>query len=541
MGDPGMGKMLLMVACALGVLQGLLTLIGGCIAVFDKAKGVGYWDAFVNDRRSIDPNADPNEADQEPQTQDRLLIGLKEIDSPDVRNEKYHCGAMGIKLKSGYNPDIINNKRDKTKGKDVYEKMDRGWYRRVHDYCRKNEHQGVQTNKDWKICKLKGYGYVLSFAITCGLGWIIGGVVAMLASVTNMQLLGFAAAGIFAVVYIVFLCLFSIGWHSARQFSLRCFTEFCRAIRWHGKRSCHEFLAYSICGVVLILAAIGLSAFGALQLSPDDGQSAKYDSKPADPKPVDPKPEEPPLNNQGTLPPPPSQPANPEEKPVKAAKPDPIAPTDAGKDYIKKFVQLNRYITDKEKMENYANKKFDATDTDHSGTITSDEFQKFVNQIMGKKGVPPPKFEKVQAMMKRYDTDSNKILDKNEFQQMLLEIFIESREILISKYAVEKANSWKPEKVPSYKNLDKAEDLDKLLNDTEKFYKKLSEIAKRVDKDKNAMLDINEVTDLIKTFCNEYNTPVLAQNDIIEVMGDMGRSVKDYDTPYIIIDTVTLP
>ena len=43
------------------------------------------------------------------------------------------------------------------------------------------------------------------------------------------------------------------------------------------------------------------------------------------------------------------------------------------------------------------------------------------------------------------------------------------------------------------------------------------------------MLDINEVTDLVKTFCNEYHTPVLNQNDIIEVMADMGRNVKEYD------------
>ena len=157
----------------------------------------------------------------------------------------------------------------------------------------------------------------------------------MLASVTNMQLLGFAAAGIFAVVYIVFLCLFSIGWHSARQFSLRCFTEFCRAIRWHGKRSCHEFLAYSICGIVLILAAIGLSAFGALQLAPGGEEPKNLDSKPADSKP-----EEPPVTKQETIPPGTNQPATGEKK--VQAKPELKAPTAAGKHYIKKFDKLTR-------------------------------------------------------------------------------------------------------------------------------------------------------------------------------------------------------
>ena len=201
-----------------------------------------------------------------------------------MRDEKYQCGVMGIKLKQPYDYDRINNKDEKTKGKDVYEKMDRGWYRRVHDYCRKDNHQGFETNKKWKICDLKGYGYVLSFAVTCGLGWIIGGVVAILASVMNMQLLGFAAAGIFAAVYIVFLCLFSIGWHSVRKFDQKCLNEFCRGIRWHGKRSSHEFLAYSICAFILILAAIGLSAYGAIQLDGSEDFNTNFTFDPVNPK-----------------------------------------------------------------------------------------------------------------------------------------------------------------------------------------------------------------------------------------------------------------
>ena len=148
-------------------------------------------------------------------------------------------------------------------------------------------------------------------------------------------------------------------------------------------------------------------------------------------------------------------------------------------------------------MENYANKKFDLTDKDKSGTITIDEFQKFVNDIMKKKGLSLPKLDKIKIMMSRYDDDNNENLDKTEFQSMLFEIFIESREILISKYAKAKANSWKSEKASEYKELDRLDELDKLLNDTDKFYKKLEEVAIKVDKNKNKMLDIIEVTEFI--------------------------------------------
>jgi hypothetical protein len=40
--------------------------------------------------------------------------------------------------------------------------------------------------------------------------------------------------------------------------------------------------------------------------------------------------------------------------------------------------------------------------------------------------------------MKKYDKDQNEVLDKQEFRQMLLEIFLESRELLILSYAERK-------------------------------------------------------------------------------------------------------
>ena len=72
MGNPGLGKMLLIVAGALGVLQGLLTLIGGSIAVFDKAKGVNYYQAVRN---------------TDSERKNRLLINIKQnLNSDDDYN-----------------------------------------------------------------------------------------------------------------------------------------------------------------------------------------------------------------------------------------------------------------------------------------------------------------------------------------------------------------------------------------------------------------------------------------------------------------------
>ena len=112
---------------------------------------------------------------------------------------------------------------------------------------------------------------------------------------------------------------------------------------------------------------------------------------------------------------------------------------------------------------------------------------------------------------------------------MLLEIFLESREILIMKYAAKKAESWKSERSVSKTSSADIKKLNDLLNDTEKLYEVLVQVSKHVDQNENAMLDLDEVTDMIKRICEYFKVAPLTKNDIVEVMFDMDRAVKEYD------------
>lgn len=486
--------MLLMVACALGVIQGLMTIIGGCIAAHDRnknANGIG------TELSSLSPAAN--------------------------EDLKYGCGDMRA---TGINSDIWKKDDDCT---EKYDKMDRGWFRRVHNHCKTSK----DTSNFRDMCDLKGYKLVLAYALACGIGWIIAAVVAVLASVMGNQMIAFAAAGVFAVFYIIFIVLFGLVWHSVRKFNKECLNKTCKQIKKRGKKSSFEFLAYSICSFVLILGAIICCVLGALGLNddPSDGGEPQAAAK-----------EEPvgsatgnagTVNQMGEGPSSTNRPAKADEyeyekqkEPKTEEKPK---VSTAGQEYINKFHQLNKYIADKNKMAKYADKKFDQTDVDKSGTLVLSEFKAFVTKIMTSKGLPAPSDRKVASLMKRYDTDKSNTLEKGEFHNMLLEIFIESREILIAKYAVKKADSWKPAKVPAHKDTSKLSELDELLKNTENFYNTFEELARRADKNKNAMLDVDEVTELLRMFCNKYKTPVLSKSEIVEVMNDMGRDIREYD------------
>jgi len=203
--------------------------------------------------------------------------------------------------------------------------------------------------------------------------------------------------------------------------------------------------------------------------------------------------------------------------------------SEVGKKYLEKFKQLNKYIADKDKMTKYAEKKFAETDTDNSGELSPEEFKDFVAKLLSNKGLPPPSDRRIKSMMRRYDKSGSGTLYKCEFQNMLLEIFLESRELLIINYAKNKADSWKPAKVPEKKDTSKVRELDNLLMNSDEFYAVLEDIAKKADKNQNNMLDIRESTELVKMFCERYRLPVLTCYDIIEVMHDMERDVTEYD------------
>ena len=450
---------MLLTACSLGILQGVMTLIGGWIAAHDSKNSL-----YENNHQNI-------------------KIGYT-IGSQD---KKYRCAEIRI---FDWRVPNVWDKNDKC----FSWRMDRGWFSRVNDYCKKSE------NKSSEVCKLKGFNLVLAYAITCGIGWVVSGGIAAIAAVLNIKLAALAAAGAFTAFYITFIILFYIVWDSVRKVNKECLDKVCRAVRRGGKRSANEFLAYSICSFVLILGAIVCCFLGALSLEEDFSGAGQ-------------------VKQGGLIIIIASQEPRTEERPELST---------VAQEYIKKFTELNKYIADKNKMERYADKKFDETDSDKSGILDFSEFKVFVNKIMGNKGLPPPSDRKVTALVKKYDTDKSGTLEKKEFHDMLLEIFIESREILISKYAVKKAESWKPDKVPTYKDLSKVSELDRLLNNTDDFYKAFKEEAKIADENQYNKLDIDEVTSLIRNFCNKYRTPVFNRRDIIEIMNDMGRDIKEY-------------
>lgn len=486
-----MAKVLLLVACILGILQGIMFLVGGILAAKDNKKNLNTYD----------------------NTNRYALLGGGAGDA------KYYCG--GIRLR----PSPANVGTSGEDCEESYDDMDRGWFRRSYEICKKNELDDIFGGEippatrteieNSSICKLKGYKFVLALSITCGSGYVLSAIVALLGFAMNNKLVGFAAGGLYAAFYIVFIVLFSIIWHSVRDFNRNCLNNTCKQVKKRGKKSSIELLAYSICSFVLIFGAIICCFLGAMGIEDGSGSGDASAYKP----PRDDKTAE--------------RVDDDENKPLKDKKGPPKKPAAISRpaqDTNGVFKVLNSYIADKDNMQDYANKKFAETDTDKSGTITLSEFKEFVGGIMTKRGLPLPSDRKVANLMKKYDTDKNGTLERKEFQQMLLEIFVESREIVIAKYAEKKANSWKPGKVPSSKDTSKVGELDKLLNDTDEFYTVLERVIRQAGYNPRSKLDIDEMTEVLKLFCEKYRVPTLDRDEITEVMFDMDRDITEYDT-----------
>ena len=122
------------------------------MAVLDQDKGISYKDAYLNN----------------PNSNDKLINKV-------LPYKKYDCGYMAIRLNAAVSGSInLYDRNEECKG--VYDLMDRGWYKRVHHYCKHNEIYGIPTSHDRKLCKLNGFGVVLSYGITCGLSWILSSI-----------------------------------------------------------------------------------------------------------------------------------------------------------------------------------------------------------------------------------------------------------------------------------------------------------------------------------------------------------------------------
>lgn len=99
----------------------------------------------------------------------------------------------------------------------------------------------------------------------------------------------------------------------------------------------------------------------------------------------------------------------------------------AGRDFIDRFKQHNKYICDKNKMQRYADKMFDDLDTDKGGVLVSSEIVDFLTNFLRiKRTISLPSDRKTAVLIRKYDVDKSGIYERYEFKQILFEIFLES-------------------------------------------------------------------------------------------------------------------
>lgn len=414
-----------------------------------------------------------------------------------------------------------------------FDKGDRGWFRRVHDFC--NEIDCKDHAKSMN--DLLGYGGVMTFAIVCGIGWMLSGVVALVAFMKPDKVVALVAAVLFTAVYAVFIGIFATVWVHVRRVRKECpfYTDDCKDYKKKTRKSSIEFLAYSICAFVLIFAAILCCLLAVFSIdfdgkeepveAPENDKEAVYphSSGRADEKPetqTNKLEEEVALNRPNLSP---TVTRQPEVVPMEESK------RCSGEEFKPKFAQLHKYIGDPLRMQEYANQKFDEVDSDHSGTISAGELRVFVADIMRKKGFPEPTDQKIDELMKYFDKDNSSTLEKNEFEKMLREIFVESREILARKYAAKKADSWKPAKVPRNPDRSQLQALDKELNHPVDFYKTLDEIASSKRINRNSTISLSEVKELVDGASGRFRVPALSKTELQEVLEDIERPIRDFD------------
>ena len=377
-------KTLLIVGCVLGVLQGLMTFIGGCIAACDKHKDL--------------------KADEPYDTS--IFIG--DIESNGIalkkNSEKYMCGF--IHMEKIPSTPISESEIDDFD----YGKMDRGWFQRVYKICK---------DGDCSKNRLNGFKTVLTYAILCGICWIGAGGLSFFASMKMDKLFALISGIIFSVTYIIFIGLFGATWKSVKDLEDDCPLFEFKSYKKQAKKSSREFLGYSICSFILILGAIACTLLPAFTLGSESqsnnapGSSGRnIDTKghnPEDNKGYKNVPDQSQIlasNDQSQI----SQANEPKNNPPVNKNPYPNTREDvkmptgvslAGKDFAGQFVKLNKYLIDDKKMTAYADKQFKKTDKDNSGTLELKEFKAFVTGIMTNKRLPPPSDRKVLALMKK--------------------------------------------------------------------------------------------------------------------------------------------
>ena len=491
-------KILFVSASIVGMLQGLMSLIGGIVAICDKSftleiTTAHYSSEMVNDRLT-----------------------------------KYDCGWIAFE-----NDPAPRRPTSDIKDFDPGE-MDRGWFMRAYGACRDYDCGFLE--------ELYGLKYVLSYALACGIGWILGSILVYIALCTNSRILAYFGIGAFSAFYIVAIVLFVSVWNSVKKVEDDCIGFHSDKFKNQAKRSAREYLGYNICSFILILGSIIITCLGIVLIKPErisgapalaqENQTRQDTSRRLETHDDNPNKEQT-SNIQYTE----------NDNAIKVIQPTnernivmndgtnnlPTEISYEGKEFIGQFTKLNKYLSDKQKMKNYSDKQFDKTDKDKSGTINLTEFKQFVIETMVRKKLPPPSDKKIETLLKKYDKDENKSLNKDEFALMFTEIFIESRETLLMEYAVKKANSWKTKKNIIKNDTAKITEVDILLKDEEKFSAEVSEVSKNLGNDLDENLNIKKMNELAEALCKKYEIFALNNDDLKQIMIDIGKYADSLD------------
>jgi len=130
---------------------------------------------------------------------------------------------------------------------------DRGWFERLHNYCK--DKQSDNESKDDCRPGSDAYQFIMSIAIVCGFAWILAGSFSFLAHSARSntdKVFALGSLAIYIVGYIIFAGLFGIVMN---QINYRNFNaSYCLMEKF--RRSGDEFMAYSICGFILIMISI---------------------------------------------------------------------------------------------------------------------------------------------------------------------------------------------------------------------------------------------------------------------------------------------
>ena len=142
------------------------------------------------------------------------------------------------------------------------DRADRGWFKRLHDYCKNKQSEDESENESEYDCPpgSDAYNVIVSIAVVCGLGWVIAGVLSLIAcglEDDTSKTCALVSTSIYFVGYIIFVGLFGvvmtqINYRKSKFDEL----EYCDNVRKKFRRSGNEFMGYSICGFVFIMVSI---------------------------------------------------------------------------------------------------------------------------------------------------------------------------------------------------------------------------------------------------------------------------------------------